>query len=345
MRLLLRARPRIALAAALVLLVAVFAALVAATLFLGTPEYRFSILLAPQMVRGFAFSLPWILRALGSGLTAVVLNLYWVAAPFLLFYVSGGVCNVKVEASKSISGSYQGTTSVVPQMLRERGRALAPGEISPKCARFTRQVHGPLLAVFSLALILGLAAMGKIGGTSNYLLEAFAAGSTLLQIAIFTIPGRLVTALLLFGCIQPAVQLAGVAIGYHHPGKKDMVPIATASEYCDAVALRNRLAGIKKPLFTTDGVFALPWNSTGNSAPAVVLDPNFQEVARSRQVNGGIEGMLQRGEFPTVMLATTDLVYLKSLNPAYRKTGESLQQGVTYSIYEFSAGAPALSNQ
>ena len=149
------------------------------------------------------------------------------------------------------------------------------------------------------------------------------------------------TALVLFGCIQPATQLAGVAIGYHHPGKKDMVPIATAAEYADAVALHNRLASMKKPLFTTDGVFSLPWNSTENGAPAIVLDPNFQEAARSREQNGGIEGMLNRGEIPTVMLASGDLAYLKSLHPGYRKVAESLQQGVTYSIYEFNPSPPA----
>jgi hypothetical protein len=50
--------------------------------------------------------------------------------------------------------------------------------------------------------------------------------------------------------------------------------------------------------------------------------------------------MLQRGEIPTVMLAPNDLVYVKSLNPSYRKIGESIQQGITYSIYEFNPGAP-----
>jgi hypothetical protein len=293
----------------LVLLAAVYGALVAATLLIGSPEYRFSILIAPQMVRGFAFSLPWILRALGAGLTALALNLYWVAAPFVLV--------IKPCAPS------------IPRLFEEKTRN---GWVSL------------LTTVFTLALILGLAAMGKIGGTSNYLFEAFAAGSTLLQIAVFTLPGRLVTALLLFGCIQPAVQLVGVAIGYHHPGKKDMVPIATASEYRDALALRNRLAGLKKPLFTTDGVFALPWNSTDYGAPAVVLDPNFQQAARSREVNGGIEGMLQRGEFPTVMLASTDLVYLRSLNPGYRKVAESRQQGVTYTIYVIGAETPTLNH-
>jgi hypothetical protein len=295
----------------LTLLAAVFAALVAATLLFGTPEYRFSILVAPQVVRGFAFSLPWILRALGTGLTAVGLNLYWVAAPFVL-----------LRASKSPGTLH---CSCAPSILR----SLQNGWESM------------LATVFVVALIVGLAAMGKVGGTSNYLFEAFAAGSTLLQIAVFTLPGRLVTTLLLFGCVQPAVQLVGTAIGYHHPGKKDMVPIATAAEYRDAVALRNRLAALKRPIFTTDGVFALPWNSTENDAPAIVIDPNFQEAARSREQNGGIEGMLQRGEIPTVMLASTDLVYFNSLNPGYRKVAESIQQGVTYSIYTFSPNPPA----
>jgi hypothetical protein len=198
-----------------------------------------------------------------------------------------------------------------------------------------------LVTVFSVALLVGIAGMGKVGGTSNYLFEAFAAGSTLLQLAVFTVPGRLVTALVLFGCIQPATQIAGAAIGFHHTGKRDMAAIAMASEYADAVALRNRLATMKKPIFTTDGAFELSWISTDNSAPALVIDPNFQAAARSREVNGGIEGMLQRGEIQTVMLASTDLVYLKSLNPSYHKVAESIQQGITYSIYEFNPGAPA----
>jgi hypothetical protein len=101
--------------------------------------------------------------------------------------------------------------------------------------------------------------------------------------------------------------------------------------------LRDQLAGLKKPIFTTDGALALPWFSTENGAPPFAIDPNFQEVARSREERGGIEGMLQRGEFPTVVLATTDAVYLKSLNAKYALVGELMQQGVRYKIYEFGA--------
>jgi hypothetical protein len=298
------------------ILAAVFAVLVAATLYGGTPEYRFSILVAPRMVKGFAFGLPWILRALGAGLAALGLNLYWVGAPFLL---------LRVPSLLRPSASERPTDRVESQGI-------------------TPQIDTPirlLTTVFAVALIAGLAAMGKVGGTSNYLFEAFAAGSTLLQIAVFTAPRRLVTALLVLACAQPALQLAGAAIGYHRPGKKDMAPIATAAEYAQAVALRDRLATMPRPIFTTDGELAQPWNSTDNGAPALVIDPNFQAVARLRDQNGGIEGMLRRGEIPTVVLASTDLIYLNSLNPGYQEVAESLQQDTIYRIYQFTARAPA----
>jgi hypothetical protein len=326
----------------LAMLAGVFAALVAATLLLGTSEYRFSILVAPRMVKGFSFGLPWILHALGTGLTAVFLNLYWVAAPFVLARASVRVPKTDAGARKSSlkTGLCQGTTLVVPQMQQNNRWALAPGKISHLQEGLGQKFLSLLTTVFAIALIIGLAGMGKVGGTSNYLFEAFAAGSTLLQLAVFTVPGRLVTSLLLFGCVQPAVQIAGVAIGFHHQGKRDMVPIATAAEYASAVTLRDRLAAMKKPIFTTDGAFQLSWLSTDNGAPAITIDPNFQEVARTREVKGGIEGMLQRGEIPTVMLASGDLVYRKSLNPSYRKVGESIHQGIVYSIYQFDSIAP-----
>jgi hypothetical protein len=272
-------------------LIAVFAVLVAATLLIGSPEYRFNILAAPQIVKSFSFGLPWLLRSLSAGAAAVAVNIYWIAAPILLARAS---------------------TAQRPAESRVR----------------------MLLTVFAVALVCGLAGMGKVGATSNYLFEAFAAGSTLLQLLVFTVPGRLVTSLVLLGCIQPALQIAGSAIGYHAAGKRDRVTIATPAEYADAAALRARLSTMKKPIFSTDEAFALPWISAENGAPALVVDPNFHEAARSREQNGGIEGMLQRGEIPTVVLAASDLVYLKNLNPSYKKVGESLQQGVTYSIYE-----------
>jgi hypothetical protein len=315
----------------LALVAGVFAALVAATLLLGPPEYRFSILVAPRMVTGFTFGLKWILHTLGSGLTAVGLNLFWVAAPLILS-----------KSNNSVILNHSNNSVILSEAQRSRRTCIS---VSPQngwqsTPLSSLELKSLLTVVFLFSLLFGLAGMGKVGATSNYLFEAFIAGSTLLQIAVFTVPGRLVTALVLFGCVQPAVQIVGTAAGFHHQGKRDRVPIATAAEFAQAAALRDRLATMPKPIFTTDEAFQLPWIST-DGAPAFTFDPNFQAAARSRDQNGGVEGMLQRGEIPTVVLAPSDAVYLRALNPHYRIAVISNQQGMPYTIYEFDLPTPS----
>src|ERR1035438_8197334 len=65
-------------------LVSVFAALAAATILLGTPEYRFSILVAPGMVRGYSF-----LHVLPIGVKSLTANAYWIFAPIALLLAAG----------------------------------------------------------------------------------------------------------------------------------------------------------------------------------------------------------------------------------------------------------------
>jgi hypothetical protein len=197
-----------------------------------------------------------------------------------------------------------------------------------------------LTIVLAVALVGGLAGMTKVGSWDNYLLEAFMAGSTLLQIAVFAAPGRLASALVFLGCLQPAVQLAVPQSGTQRHAL-GTVGIATAAEFADAAALRDRLASMKKPLFTTNEVFSLPWFSVENDAPALVVDPLFHQATLARCKNACIEAMLQRGEIPTVMLGSSGDSYQSSLNPNYEKVGEASIGGKLWSIYEFSLQAPS----
>lgn len=196
-----------------------------------------------------------------------------------------------------------------------------------------------LTTILAVALVGGLAGMTKVGSWDSYLLEAFVAGSTLLQLAVFTAPGRLVSALVLFGCAQPAIQLAATKSGTHQH-LLGTVGIATAAEYADAVALRNHLEPLKKPIFTTDEIFSLPWFSTDNHNPALVIDPLFHESTRASCRNGCVEGMLQRGEIPTVMLLSSGDSYQKSLNPNYQKIGEARESDRIWSIYALNPQLP-----
>ena len=264
-------------------LTAVFAALVTATLLLGTPAYRFDILVAPGLVR--KFSLMW---AAQMAPKSVISNAYWILAPVaLLIAVTGR----RVDSTVRL-----------------------------------------LTIVLVVALAGGLAGMTKVGAWDNYLLEAFVAGSTLLQIAIFAAPGPFVSALVMYGCIIPSIQLATAPSG-PHLHRFGTVGIATPDEYADAVALRDRLAAMKKPIFSTDPIFSLPWISNDNHAPALLIDYPFHDATRARCQNGCVEGMLQRGEIPTVVLASSGDIFQSSLSPRYIKVGEARESDKMWSIY------------
>lgn len=270
-------------------LATVFAALAGATILLGTPEYRFSTLVAQRF---FAFSVMWALQIAPKSLVA---NAYWILASIALLLAAG-----KNRADNTV--------------------------------RLFTTIH-------AVALVGGLAGMTKAGSWDGYLLEAFVAGSTLLQFAVFAAPGRLTTALVLFGCAQPAIQLAAPQSGAHRH-LLGTVGIATAAEYADAVVLRNRLEPLKKPIFTTNEIFSLPWFSSGNHAPALVVDPLFHQFTKARCQNGCVEGMLERGEIPTVMLLKDVDPYLGSLNPSYKKTDEGIYADRVWSIYVLDSKAP-----
>jgi hypothetical protein len=272
-------------------LVSVFSLLVTATLILGTPEYRYCILVAPRLVSEFS-----LLNAWHAAEVCFVANAYWMLAPMALLLATG---------KRRIVGVFR-----------------------------------LLMTVFAVALVAGLAAMGKVGAADNYLLEAFVAGSTLLQVAVFLAPGRLIGFLVLFGCVQPAVQLATVPSGSRIFGT---VRLATAAEYANAVALRARLDSMAKPIFTTDETFALPWLSTANRAPAFVIDTKYHDATKLRCQNGCIDGMLQKGDIPTVMIGPGDSLYQHSLNSSYKKVGAAYHQGKQYSIYAIHNSAPGIS--
>jgi hypothetical protein len=276
-------------------LIIVFAALVTATILLGTPEYRYSILVVPRIMS--VFNLRHFLDIIPKSLLA---NAYWLLVPIVLLLEAG--------------------------------------------ARRIDNVIRMLITTFVIALVIGLFGMTRVGAWDHYLLEAFASGTTLLQIAVFTTPNRLVSMLLGFGCILPAIQIATVPSGaYLH--KFGTVEIATANEYAEAVALRDRLALMKKPIFTNDDIFALPWISNDNHAPALVIDRIYHATSWASCQNGCIEGMMQRGEIPTVMLTSLDNKkqndlffgydesYQNNLHPYYEKVGEAHEAGTLWNIY------------
>jgi len=119
------------------------------------------------------------------------------------------------------------------------------------------------------------------------------------------------------------------------------VRVATAAEYADAQALLDRLAAMKQPIFTSDESYSLPWISDGDRAPALIADNIMQtDAAQAIFDKDGIEGMLKRGEIPTVML-NPGHPFVKNMNLNYTKTGSAFHQGVAYDLYVIDTRAPS----
>ncbi len=281
-------------------LVAVFSALVAITLLLGSPEYRYNLLVAPRLVTEFSWM--WAMRIVPKSFFA---NAYWILAPLALLFAVG--------------------------------------------ARRVDDTVRLLSTILAVALVGGVLAMTKMGAWDNYLLEAFVAGATVLQIAVFAAPGRLVNAFLLFGCAFPALQVVTHQSGATKTRTFGTVGIATASEYANAAALRDRLAVMKKPMFSWDETFEMPWFSSDNQYPTLVIDRIYHCVMQNKYPNGGVEGMVQRGEIPTVLLPVAIDPHpgcwsanslQNSLSRSYKKVGEYRYDGGMWSIYSLTGQTP-----
>jgi len=273
---------------------------------------------------------------------SVLVSVFAVLAAATIFFQSPAYRFSLFSATRNISWSVAWALQIAPKSLvANLYWILAPiALLFGTGARRADQTVRMLTTILAIALAGGVAGMTKAGSWDNYLLEAFAAGSTLLQIAVFAVPARLASALVLFGCVQPAIQIASPQSGTERHAL-GTVGIATAAEYADAVRLRDRLAPLKKPIFTTDEVFSLPWFSTSDHHPALVVDPLSYRAMRSICQNGGVEGLLQRGEVPTVVIGSSGDSFQSSLNPNYEKTGEASVGGKSWSIYELNLQAQA----
>jgi hypothetical protein len=94
---------------------------------------------------------------------------------------------------------------------------------------------------------------------------------------------------------------------------------------------------MRKPILSTNPTFSLPWFSNDNRAPALVIDYLFLKATRARCRDGCVEGVLQKGEIPTVVLASDEDTYQHSLSPKYEKVGEARESDRVWNIYQLKS--------
>ncbi len=189
-----------------------------------------------------------------------------------------------------------------------------------------------LLRIATLIAFLGGAvAMGKAGAGDNYLFEAFFAGSALLLIEVFENPARRVVILfLILGSIQPLAQLGANLL--RQPGL-GMIEIATGESFSQTEKMRERLNFLPRPILTSNEVFSLPWNSSGNSYPSFVIDPVFYAAVAGMSNQNLPRALVDGRECPTLMLKAGDATFRELIDNGYRKIGEEYHQGFHYTLF------------
>jgi len=138
-----------------------------------------------------------------------------------------------------------------------------------------------LLVIAPVAVVLGVAGLGREGANKNYLFDGYvtSALAAWLALARLLASDPLPRRTLLFGAallgswaVFPFAQLAW-------PGHLGRTELCTSAGAPMLEAVANAVARLPKPLFADHDIFSQPWRATGNRYPAVVLDGTWSDIA------------------------------------------------------------------
>jgi len=138
-----------------------------------------------------------------------------------------------------------------------------------------------LLVIAMVAVVLGVAGLGREGANKNYLFDgyvtsALAAWFTLARL-LSSDPLRRGT--LLFGAALLGPWAAFPFAQLVWPGRLGRTELCTSADLPRLEAVANAVARLPQPLFADHDIFSQPWRATGNHYPAVVLDGTWSGIA------------------------------------------------------------------
>ncbi len=275
-----------------VILSIVFAIPTGLVLALGSPEYRFNILIAPS-ANGLTLS-----HCVSLFLKGTYQWLFpWTFVVTLPWYLSR-MANEKEQSFKTF--------------LREQMR---PGAS-----------QAPIIALGVMVLaasVPSLIALAKKGSNLNHMFEVFVAANILafvlairLAILLPAAPGRRfrisVCLILLSMCVWPAAQLA-----LNRTGR---FTLFTRSDLAGEESFAAYLKPLKKPLYIDDEIYSLPWYATDNQYPTIKLDPIFYSDAKTQgMIKGGVEELIQNHWFASIIVPTNSSLCAAALAAHYRQ--------------------------
>jgi hypothetical protein len=174
-----------------------------------------------------------------------------------------------------------------------------------------------------VSLGIGLIYAMRAGCGRNQLLEPFIASATLSSCMLaksikpLTDPSArrtvAVSAMMILSMAAfPAAQL----LFFNRIG---VLTLASHNEYVQKKSFAQCLQSAPKPLLTKEETFSLPWLSTGDTYPAYVVVWDIYDTARSEgRAKGGIDGLIMRQRFGSLLLDEQDSLFKEALQGGYR---------------------------
>lgn len=169
-----------------------------------------------------------------------------------------------------------------------------------------------LFAVYLVAFPLGLLALGRVGSNRNQLFIAYAMSSCLALGAWFKsrrLPppqrSRLMLGLVIFTLMCSAFPFIQLLL----PNQVGRTRLASPAEIDERRALVEYVRNARKPVLVADDILSLPWNSTANGYPALVLDIVYFKLATDKGYvkDGGIASLIRDKKFATLLLRDSEL--------------------------------------
>jgi len=102
----------------------------------------------------------------------------------------------------------------------------------------------------------------------------------------------------------------------------DTLHLASAGEIEDRRNLAARFASLPTPVYCEDEVLSLPWHSTGNTYPAVIIDHIFYDAAvRQGLISGGVDRLFRDRYFGAAVLRDESPFIPIAVRAGYRLRG------------------------
>jgi hypothetical protein len=275
---------------AAVVLSIVFAIPVGLVLMMGSPEYRWNILVAPT---ANGLNLLTGSKALLMGAPAVLFTAMLVLT--LPWYLRRELRNDSRPAWQALLESMRPGTSLAPVLA--------------------------LAVIVICGFVPSFAALCKTGSSLNQVFEITVAASVLSFALVLRLAASMpatalrrfyavVCVVLLSSGVLPALQLALNRIG--------PITRATDADIARKEAFSKFLTTLKKPLFIDDEIYSLPWHESDNQYPAIKLDPVFYYPAQQRgMISGGVEGLVKKHWFATLYVSTNSPLYGSAIAADY----------------------------